>query len=61
MSNSKKPIMYHCSMHGNFKTQKCPRCNKNCIPVYDIPPVRDSSNDLSYLDYVLKQSKKNNN
>ena len=53
--SEKKALFYNCGKCKiNFKTKRCPRCDRNGTPVYNVPFTRDFSTDPTYLDYVLK-------
>ncbi len=59
MEKNEKPIFYHCDLHGNRTSKKCPICKRTCRPVYasDIPFERNWANDNSRLDYILKNAR----
>lgn len=59
MSEKKRPIFYQCPLgHGNYTGKRCGKCGGICKPIYDIPSERRWETDPTYLDYVLKQARK---
>ena len=62
MSGTGKALFYYCpTCKKNYKGLRCPRCGKKGNPVEKIPLERDYSTDSTYLDYILKRTKTENN
>lgn len=61
MSEKEKVVFYQCPLgHGNYTSRKCGKCGRICKPVYneDIPSERKWETDPTYVDFILKQSRK---
>ena len=50
-----KPDLYYCSnCQKNFKSLKCPSCNRKGVPA-KVPFERDYAKDSSVLDFAMKK------